>query len=346
MMPTPPNSLHYAGLTAQCSQNYCTPTVFIKFSEFESGIEMETEEDRGHTGTRSLYLGEDRTKGFAAPSFTDRLRPEQGLEDFMYHILGTYQKESYGTKTQEYIFTPTDNDLPKVSITHGFNYSTIGARGFPNAIADELEVTMDAEKPPEVKIKYISDFPEYGKTEPTLTFPSNAPPSFKSSQLSAYMGEVGGVNEETDKIPCMTEGNIKISNNIDTSICAGTTIGSVVKDIKELTVEGSFKMRYTGTEYERLWATGSLTGTTMSPNNLTRSLRFKYEGGLIESVSGTDYKYTLQFDIPKANLKFTESESGDDAKTVEAEFKGATHLTDPIVTITCISQLSDLHITP
>ena len=31
-------------------------------------------------------------------------------------------------------------------------------------------------------------------------------------------------------------------------------------------------MRYTGTEYERLWATGSLTGTSMSPNNLTKSL--------------------------------------------------------------------------
>ena len=120
----------------------------------------------------------------------------------------------------------------------------------------------------------------------------------------------------------------------------------MVKDVQVVTNVVSFNMRNSGTVYARLWATGSLTGTTMSPNNLTRSLRFKYEGGLIESVSGTDYKYTLQFDIPKANLKFTESESGDDAKTVEAEFKGATHLTNPIVTITCISQLSNLHITP
>jgi hypothetical protein len=61
----------------------------VKFTEFAGNKEIETETDEGHTGRRTLNLGENRSKASASPEITDNLRLNQGLEDLIYYTLGT-----------------------------------------------------------------------------------------------------------------------------------------------------------------------------------------------------------------------------------------------------------------
>lgn len=354
MVQSPPNSLHYAGFCGQKTEVFETPICFIKFSNFNSNIEIETSTDQGHTGTRSLNLGEDRTKATASPEIEDKLRPEEGLEDFWYHILGDFTLETIGTKVKKYTFTPdADGALPNVSILHGFNYDTEKARGFANAVANEMSIKMSAEDAPTISMKYISDFPIYEVVEPTLTFLATPPQSFKSGQLEAFMGATTGIVEGTDSMGCLTEAEVTISNNIETSICAGDDIGSVNKDVGELTIEGSFSVKYNAVvaKLEQQWATGASNGTNITYDSLMKSLRFRYQGALIETVTGTpnvDHYYTMQIDLPQVDITSVKpTESGDGSKSIEVEFKAVASLSDGnIIEAIVKSQLAGLHNTP
>lgn len=350
---SPPNSLHYAGFVAQKGDVLENPLCFIKFSNFGGNAEIETETDQGHTGTRSLNLGEDRVSASASPELEDKMRPEEGLEDYFYHLLGKFEKSLVGTKVQQYVFTPhPDTILPKVSIVHGFNVTGEKARGFANALANEMTIKMSASEAPNISVKYVSDFPDFEVTQPTLAFIAKPPRSFKAGQLEAFMGTPDALVEETGAMGCLTEASLTINNNIETSVCAGNDLGQVDKDIGELTLEGSFSVKYNDVvaKLEQEWATGSKTGAKISYASLFKALRFRYTGDLIESIEGTtvvDHNYMLQLDLPQVNItNVKSSEAGEGAKNVEVEFKALASLTGTdIITATIKSQLDGLHIT-
>jgi len=354
MTQSPPNSLHYAGFANQKTDALEDPLCFVKYNNFGGNMEIETETDQGHTGTRSLNLGEDRTKASASPEIEDKLRPEEGLEDYWYHILGDFTLDTIGTKVKKYTFTPdADGVLPAVSILHGFNYDTEKARGFANALANEMNIKMSASEAPSVSMKYISDFPKYEVTEPTITFLASPPQSFKAGQLEAFMGATTGIVEGTDSMGCLTEAELTISNNIESSVCAGNDLGEVDKDVGELTLEGSFSVKYNNAvaKLEQQWATGASDGTTVTYDSLFKALRFRYTGALIENVGTSPvvpYYYMMQIDTPKVDITSVKnSEGGEGSKAVEVEFKAISSLSDDdIVTAIVQSQLAGLHTTP
>lgn len=349
-----PNSLHYAGFAGQKGATLEDPLCFIKFNNFGGNAEIETETDQGHTGTRSLNLGEDRVSAQASPEIEDKLRPEEGLEDYLYHILGAVEPSTIGSKVKRYVFTPDpDAELPLVSIIHGFNVEDETARGFANAMANEMTVKMSAKEAPSISMKYVSDFPLYDVVEPTLSFLATPPQSFKSGQLKAFLGSSTGIVEGTDSMGCLTEASFTVSNNIEPSICAGNELGEVDKDVGELTLEGSLNVQWNPVvaRLEQQWATGATDGSRISYNSLFKALRFRYEGALIETVAGTpsiDYFYMVEFDLPKVDITSVKSsEAGEGGKTVDVEFKALASLSDvDIITATVQSQLAGLHITP
>jgi len=99
----------------------------------------------------------------------------------------------------------------------------------------------------------------------------------------------------------------------------GTAFGGVAKDMGDMVVEGSFTVKYQGDDYQREWATGSLSGTSVLAEGVQKALRFKYLGPQIES---TYYYYSL-VDVLKAEItNVTPSEGGDGPKTFEVEFQG------------------------
>ncbi|MCE7699940.1 MAG: hypothetical protein K8E24_014325 [Methanobacterium paludis] len=355
MVQSPPNALHYGGLVAQKGDGFEPPLCFIQFSSFSGNAEITTETDKGHTGTRSLNLGEDRTEAKGAPELEDKLRLEMGLEDMWYHVLGKYVKATKGTKVQEYTITPDGSgNLPLVSILHGFNYEGGLVRGFANSICNELEIKMNAKDAPTVNAKYISDFPIYDVPEPTIIFPASHPQSLKAGQLSVYMGEPGALNEVTDKIVGLTESTVTVSNNTETSASAGNDLGEEDKDVGELTVEGSMTIKYNANvaNLEKEWATGKKVGTDLKVtyDSLFKSLRFKYQGQLIESVTGTpatDYFYSQIINLDKVDIKSVKpTESGDGNKTIAIDFSASASTTGAnVIEVTIDSTLTDMHIT-
>lgn len=312
---TPANSFHYAGAAKEVTENTgLAPTKLWKFSEFNGGATIETEEDKSHTGSRGLTTEIIRTKAYAEPEIKDLLRPDASLEQLLLAFFGAGTPTIVGTslayKTE---FTPADV-LSTWSITHGFNYSTEVARIFTGAVCDSLEFNFNTEESPTVNHKWMSNFPTFGAAEPTLTFPTTK--AFRPTQLSVLIGDVGTV--PTTPLGCFKEGKATLSNNGEIGICAGDDFGIVSKDLGELGVEGSMTTRYV-TDMQREWATGSSSGEDVSEDGFARALRFMLEGPVIEST------YNYQFILDILNAEITElnpTESGDGAKTFDWSFKG------------------------
>lgn len=344
------NALHFAGMglkdtTSETTENYTFPGVFVKFTEFAGNKEIETETDEGHTGRRTLNLGENRSKASASPEITDNFRLNQGLEDLCYYALGK-MTETKSTTDDIYtqVITPsTDGDLPLVHILHGFNDKTQGCRIYKNAVANEITWTMNSEEKPTVKCSFVSDYPTYGadSTSVSPSFGVYLPKALKAGAFSAYFkpfvgGVVSEIDEENDEIQCLTESEISLNNNVEASTCAGAIFGKSNKDIKNLEVTGNMTLRYTGVDIERLFATGSYTGADVTEESLYGAFRFKYVTSYtvtIEPENPDDDPITktipllFQIDLPNACVSTADStESGDDVKTMTVEISASEEL--------------------
>lgn len=330
---TPSNSFHYAGAAKEVVENTAlAPTKLWKFQDFKGGAVIESEESKGHTGSRGLTDEIIRTKAYAEPEIKDLLRPDASLEQIMFAFFGagtpTIQGSGPSYKTE---FTAAD-ELSTFSITHGFNYSDDLAKVFTGAVCDNLEFGFSTEESPNITHKWMSNFPKFGVAEPTLTFPTT--PAFKASQLQVLIGEVGSV--PTTPLGCFKEGKATLSNNGEIGICAGDTFGIVSKDLGELGVEGSMTTRYVS-DMQREWATGSSSGTDVSEDGFARAIRFILTGGNIETTN--NYQFIL--DILNAEITALDpTESGDDAKTFDWSFKGMVDDTNQKVKATVVSKLT------
>ena len=341
------NALHFAGVglrdeTSETTKDSNTfPAVFVKFTEFAGNKEIETETDEGHTGRRTLNLGENRSKASASPEITDNLRLNQGLEDLIYYTLGnmtetTVTGDTSTETTYKQEMTPNVNgDLPVAHILHGFNDNVQGCRIYKNAVANETTFTMNSEEKPTIQTSFVSDYPYYGDNSSVVspTFGAYLPKALKAGALSVYFkpyidGAVVAIDEAADKIDCLTESEVSINNNIEASTCAGTEFGESNKDIKNLEVTGSMTLRYVDKDIERLFSTGHYTGDNshkVSENSLYGALRFKYQTSYVNE--GKTVPLLFQIDIPNACISNAESsESGDDVKTISMEITASEEL--------------------
>lgn len=333
------NALHFAGIGLKDTEhpNYTYPGVFVKFTEFNGNKEIESEVDEGHTGRRTLNLGEARSKASASPEISDRFRLNQGLEDFCYHALGSMVEIAvtangdYSASYKQEITPNLNSNLPEIHILHGFNDDTQGCRIYKNGISSELSFTMNSEDAPTLKASYITDYPEFGDDSSVIspTFGAYLPKALKSGSLSVFFAPKSNViNETNDKIDCLTDSEVTINNNTEASICAGVDFGESNKDIKNLEVSGSMTLRYAGADIERLFATNTYDGTKVSEESLQGALRFKYATRYADPENSGKYIPLLfQIDIPNATITNAESsESGDDTKTISIEFNSSEDL--------------------
>lgn len=349
------NALHFAGVGLKDSEHegYLYPGIFVKFTEFSGNKEIETEDDEGHTGRRTLKLGSVRSKASASPELTDKFRLNQGLEDFCYHVLGnmtetsTAATETVGAYYTQEITPATTGNLPFVHILHGFNDDVQGCRIYKNAMANEATFTMNSEEAPTVKCAYVSDFPIFGADTQTVapTFGAYAPKALKAGNFSVFFApKATTIDEANDKIDCLTDSEVTINNNIEASICAGVEFGESNKDIKNLEVSGSMTLRYADRDIERLFATNEYTGEKVSEQSLEGALRFKYVSEYTPDNATKPIPLLFQIDIPNATIdKAESSESGDDVKTISIEFSSSDELGNlggQIIKITTKSALS------
>lgn len=130
----PNGTYHYVGFSIKdamlAESKYANNMVFVRMTDFEDGNEINTETDEGHTGVATLDMGSYRTNATSSPSWTDKLRYNEGLEEIMYLLLGTYSKNPYttgnnntveGVYAYNYSYPPSGaNDLPLATIYNGF----------------------------------------------------------------------------------------------------------------------------------------------------------------------------------------------------------------------------------
>ena len=333
------NALHFAGIGLKDTEHpdYTYPGVFVKFTEFSGNKEIESEVDEGHTGRRTLNLGEVRNKASASPEISDRFRLNQGLEDFCYHALGTMSEtsvpasEKNSASFKQEITPNIASNLPEVHILHGFNDDTQGCRIYKNGVSSELSFTMNSEDAPTLKASYITDYPEFGDNSSVIspTFGAYLPKALKSGSLSVFFAPKSNVIDETnDRIDCLTDSEVTINNNTEASICAGVEFGESNKDIKNLEVSGSMTLRYAGKDIERLFATNEYNGVKVSEYSLEGALRWKYVAQYADPENnGKVIPLLFQIDIPNATITNAESsESGDDTKTISIEFNSSEDL--------------------
>jgi len=312
----PSNSFHYAGVGKQSTEaTGVAPTAMIKYQEFTGNAQIEVESDEGHIGARGKGTVNSRTKAFAEPEFKDRLRWDGGIEDIIFAFCGGVSSVQVGATTAyTHTFSWADT-LPFYSITHGYNVGSEEAKRFEGAVANNLEFAFPTEESPNLTIGYVSDFPSFDITEPTLTYTTTQPA--KTGELTFKMGDVGGALGSA--LSNYVEGSLKLSNNIEATVDAGNPFGSVNKDMGDLTCEGSFTLKYTQDE-QRLWATGSVSGAAVSSANRSQALQWKYTGA---ADAGTGTKYSFQADVYNAEITDVKpTEGGDGAKSFEFTFTG------------------------
>ena len=333
MVQYPSNSFHYAGIGKQTVEGTgVAPTAMIKYQEFTGNAQIESESDEGHIGARGKGTVNSRTKAFAEPEFKDRIRWDAGIENILHAFCGGVASVQNGATTA-YTHTYSWADtLPFYSITHGYNVGSETAKRFTGAVANNLEFAFPTEESPTVNVGWVSNFPTFGVTEPTLTYSTTQPA--KTGELTFKMGSVGGALGSA--LSNYVEGSLKMSNSIEASVDAGNAFGSVNKDVGDLTCEGSFTLKYTQDE-QRIWATGTIGGTAVTSANYAQGLQWIYTGA---ALAGVGYNYKFQADVYNAEITDVKpTEGGDGSKSFEFAFTGMNNATNKKADFVVISKI-------
>lgn len=362
----PNASYHYGGFSIKGEEldddqygRYC---VGIRFTDFEDGNEIETETDEGHTGVSNLDMGSYRTTAESAPTWEDKFRYGEGLEDIWYLTLGTYEVNPYnnGTANVDGVFTydfsmpPTNTtELPLATIYNGFSKTNYDARVFNNALLNELEVTFSSDDAPTISPTFVSDYNNFNLVNPDRNFPVVSQ-FVKAPHTTVYMGAVGATAQEmlANPIDCFTEASFTINHNAESQSCHADAFGKNTKIMGAREVEGSITMPWTEltkhleTEYEGYDKYAHIVSEEIT----NKQVWYRCYGGNIPvtdngvtTLSGIPYECLIKF--PEVEITNAESpKSGDEAKDLTVEYKVLEKPTQSYMNVHMVSHLPDLHI--
>lgn len=355
------------------------PLVGIRQTDFEDGNEIESETDEGHTGVANLDMGSYRKSAESAPSWEDGLRYGQGLEDYMYLLLGTVETTNPSTAVYNHIFSMppnVDKDLPVATIYHGFSKTATDARIFNNSMLNECECTLSGEDLPKINPTFVSDYNIVNCINPTRNFlEDHLARTVMAQHTSVYIGEVGETLEqmlERDPIDCFTEASWNVNNNAESQSCHGDDFGVNTKTMGARELTGSIGMpwvdrtKYFETEYECYEKYGHIVSELITQKQVV----YKCEGGSIIRTStdntlgdgetivkevtvdevttyyintGKAYKTIFIFPVVEVT-KVTSTKSGSEAKEVTFEWKGIEQPTQSFMIVNMTTDLPAPHI--
>lgn len=361
---------------------YASPLVSIRQTGFEDGNEIETETDEGHTGVSNLDMGSYRTTAESAPTWEDKFRYSEGLEDIFYLLLGNYTKLAHGTTEGVYDYhfeLPADNttELPVATIYNGFSKTETDARAFNNALLNELEVTFSADDAPTIAPTFVSDYNNFNLTNPTRSFLEESHFA-KAAHTQVYVGHVGATAEEMLQVPidCFTEASLTINHNAESQSCHDDAFGKNTKIMGARETEGSITMPWVdGTKlFEPEYEAFNKYGHSVSEEITHKQIWFRCYGGdiirvstsntlatgeklvstKVQKVEGEDVTYYyISTGIPYETIikcpdceltSVTSPKSGDEAKDLTMEFKVLEKPEQSYITVDMVTDLADIHI--
>lgn len=346
-MSAPSNSYNYAGIALKDAVNPlpAQPTVFIKYSDFNSNIEEETSEDNANIGGSTTLIGYDRTQVNTSPEYTDKLRFKEGLELLLYGALGG---DRIGTKEQDverydYTWQPASNraELPKFTMVKGFNMwttpSAVGANDvlhpkiYDNLKIDELEFKFEAKGDIEVSANFKGDAPIFNVVPADIskTF-SPKSRNVKQDNVTIYYGSPDCSDVSClSSSECVKELTVTFKNNLEDDECFGLPFGTNSQNEGnfECEISGTFELNRATAREEGAWVTGDKDGVYASTDIYERQfwvvidkvpiIKWNSSTGKWDDT-GLDYQLTIKLH-KTAVSKWNPSESGNDPATVEFE---------------------------
>lgn len=369
--PAPNASYHYWGFGVKDKSldqdKLAQLSVCVRGLDFESGNEISTEVDEGHTGASNLDMGSYRTLAEGKPTWKDGLRYKEGLEYYWYMILGTvnasgadntnnlngkaYNKEGTavaGVYQYDYSFPPMNaNELPYSTIFNGFAKTEGDARIWNNAILNELELSGEAESKPQLTPTFVSDYNYMNIENPVRTFGIRTPFA-KPSDLSIYLADVdeADVIANGTKLSCVTEYSLKVNNNFESKPCHSDELGKNNKVMGKREFEGSLKLPWNNATklFEPYYESGDKFGHFVSESVPIKQIWFVFETGeILKGSTGTGVKYTTIVRLPLCELTLVESPlSGDEDKELTIEYKPIEEASQSVMTVTVLTDLPKL----
>jgi hypothetical protein len=368
MSETPPLSLHCSafGINPVVDEvrveGQVIPTLTLKRDKLDPQNNVETEDDIAHTGQDTNKRGKDKVMADSKPSIEDRLRFDEGLEDWCFMWAGTHDEVvaaiSGATTAKKWVIyrdVSTPVSLPWGSFYDFFNWESEDATVWIDAYVNTLNFNFNVNNAPKIGVDFISNYNKPNQTAPTRVFPDTEY-KLKAMQGTIYMGPVGtteaALEADEYKFDCYTEAELNLSNNMESRACGGMNYGETKKDRKPMTGTGSIKMDYNTSNRDLIpeFITGTAEGTEPTPESMYKAILIKYTGKLIETVdvSGVATPVYCSFAVFLPKVEVTNVDSpryGDATKdlTVEYEVVSDSTITTNPVQFTIISPCDALH---
>ncbi len=344
-MSAPSNTFNYAGIALKESAegNPMKPTLMIKYNDWETGDEIENEEDTGHVGGPSNIIAQDRSSAKAEPNFKDKLRYNEGLELLLYGLLGgDVRGTPVSGKNGLYEYTWSNrntNELPLFTLLQGFNQWTqplvddqnnvlkqaVKPIIIDNQVINELEIDLNSDGDLSISPSFSGDYPRFNipPADPTLNYKQKSS-KIRASHISVFIGDPDLTLQELTQSDCTKEIKITLSNNLENSTCFGNDLGKNTVDKTNFTgdVELTLEMNRQNLLNKAKFATGSVDGTDISPESYVQQVYIVMNGPVIldGDLEPTQENYYLSIHLPTVNIdEYTPSTSGDDAATVEVK---------------------------
>ena len=382
----PSAAWHYVMASVKGSEltdaQFGRPLIGVRQTSFEDGNEITTETDEGHTGVSNIDMGSYRTTAESSPSWEDKFRYGEFLEDLFYLLLGSYEKTAHTGATDVYDYhfeLAPDNttELPVATIYNGFQKTKYDGRVFNNALLNELEINFSADDAPTINPTFVSDYNNFNLQNPTRSFPETSYFA-KAQHTQVFVGAVGATAEEMLEVPidCFSEASLSINNNAESQSCHADEFGKNTKIMGSRESTGSITMpwvdgtKYFETEYEAF----NKYGHTVSEEITHKQVWFRCYGGSIVRVStsntlgdgesiisektvtesGSEVTYyTISTGVPFETIikcpvceltSVTSPKSGDEAKDLTMEFNVLEKPNQSYITVDMVTFLEDLHI--
>ena len=386
----PNASKHYlmAGIKASTltDAQYAQPLFMIRMNpgSFEDGNKIETETDEGHTGVNNVDMGSYRKTAESAPSWEDKLRYGEGLEDMIYMFLPNHEATAYndGTSDIDGVYKHTfdipanyGEELPLMTVYNGFQATNYDGRAFNNQMVNEIEFTFSADDAPTMKATMIGNYNNFNLKNPTRRYLADHKRRFvQAPHTTVYIGAVGATEEQmlANPINCFTEASLTINHNAESLSCHGDEFGKNTLTVGTKEGTGSISMpwlentKYFETEFEGFDKYAHIVSEDI-PN---KQIWFMCRGGNIHRFSesntlgsgetligsttvnetttyeiATGIPFSTIFKIPEAEItSATSPKSGTDAKDLTLEYKIIEQPTQSYMNVELVSDLAALHI--
>lgn len=366
---TPPLSLHFTALgvnpipegDTERHVGFVQPTLCIKRDNMDPKDKIDTDPYNAYTGQDTTLQNNDRVKAESQPDISIRLNEDEGLEDLLYLFTGHYDTPvaaitgaTIAKKWKIYRDVSNPVELPWATIVDAFNWGGGDADAWINAFANTIKISSSSDKAPVFEVGLWSDYRLSNQDVPTRVFATDEF-RFKANQCQIFMGPAGtseaALEADTYKVDCYTEQEFNANNNMESKACGGATFGTVQKNRKPLTSDGSVKMDYNEKNRGLLaeYSTGSSDGVYVTEESVFKSLLIKFIGKKIETVSGTpatDVHSSFALYLPKVELTdVTSPRSGDATKDITVNYAVVSNaqVTQSPIQFTLVTPADDIH---